>query len=142
MDHFISTLTAILEEKLKESIQKEISLLRELLGNFLQEEMTLSRLDKSNWVRVMQERFTLTEEIKLIRNIRDQQAFQLKEPSCDILYLTEQLLALLQKIHEQTTRNENLLLNIQHLIAITNPLSYPERLVLAPAKKNTLMTLP
>lgn len=142
MDHFISTLTAILEEKLKESIQKEIILLRELLGNFLQEEISLSRLDKSGWTQLMQDRFTLTEQIKQIRNTRNLEVTQIKEPSCDILYLSDQLLALLQKIHEQTSHNENLLINTQHLVAITHPMSYPERLVLTKVKKTTLMTLP
>lgn len=142
MDHFISTITAILEEKFKESIQKEITLLRELLGNFLQEEMSLLKQDKTSWVQVMQDRFSLIEEIKQIRAARLPEESPGEEPSCDTLFLTDQLLALLQKIHHQTNHNENLLSNPQHLVAIPDPILYPERLALTARKKTTLMTLP
>ncbi|MES2200340.1 MAG: hypothetical protein V4489_09275 [Chlamydiota bacterium] len=142
MDHFISTIAGILEEKLKESIQKEITLLRELLGNFLQEEMSLLRQDKPSWTQLMQDRFTLIEEIKEIRNIRPPAETHVKEPSCDSLFLTDQLLALLQKIHLQTSHNENLLTRAQHLVAIPYPMHYPERLTVNPRKKISLMTLP
>lgn len=140
MDHFICTITAILEEKLKESIQKEITLLRELLGNFLLEESSLLRQDKPSWMKLMEDRFTLLEEIKYIRKSRGAEEKQVKDPSCDALLLRDQLLALLEKIHTQTSHNENLLANVQHLIAIPQAIAYPEKT--NTVKKNTLMTLP
>ncbi len=142
MDHFISTITAILEEKFQESIQKEITLLRELLGNYLQEEMSLLHQDKASWVQLMQDRFSLIEGIKQIRRARLPEEVPAAELSCDTLFLTDQLLALLQKIHHQTNHNENISSNHQHLVAITDPMLYPERLALIPRKKTTLMTLP
>lgn len=142
MNRFIFTIHSVLEEKIKESIEKEIALLRELLGNFLQEEMSLLNQDKLSWGQVMQDRFALIEEIKQTRNDRALEGEYKESPSCTTLFLTDQLLALLQKIHQQTNHNENLLSQLQHLVAIPSPIPYPERLALTPRKKTTLLTLP
>ncbi len=142
MDRFISTIASILEERLQDSIQKEITLLRELLGNFLQEEMSLLKQDKPSWTQLMQDRFTLIEQIKEIRSGRAPIKPSKEETSCDTLFLTDQLLALLQKIHHQTSHNENLLTHTQHLVAIPELMPYPERLAIAPRKKITLTTIP
>jgi hypothetical protein len=142
MDHFISTITEILEEKIKESIQKEISLLREFLSNSLEEEMSLKKQDKVIWTQVMQNRFILIQKIKGLRNDRASKELSEKDPSCSTLFLTDQLLALLQKIHHQTNCNENLLTNAQHLVAIPEAIPYPAKLATVTNRRTTLMTLP
>lgn len=142
MDPFIATLSAVLEEKLRKSMQEEIILLRELLGNCLKEQTSLIHQDKDHWHQIMQDRFILLEQIKKIRNERNSTEKPLQNPSCDTLLLTEQLFALVQKIHEQSQSNESLLADPQQLIAITPLISYPRKEEINFSKKNTLMTLP
>ena len=142
MNHFILTLTAILEEKLKESIKLEIHLLREFLGNLLQEEIILQNQDRASWNKLMQDRFGLIQQIKHIRHHRNSEENQIREASCETLLLIDQLHALLIKIHSQITYNENIAIKPQHLIAIDQFMPYSKSSPLTVNKKNTLMTLP
>lgn len=142
MDPFIATLSAVIEEKLQKSMQEEIVLLRELLGNCLKEQTSLIHKDKDHWHQIMQDRFILLEQIKKIRTNRSSIDQPLDSASCDTLLLTEQLFALIQKIHEQSQSNESLLADPQQLIAITPLISYPRKESINFSKKNTLMTLP
>ena len=132
------------QEDLKQSMNKEIDLMREILFNMYQEEILLLQQDKESWKKLMQSRFYLIESIKVFRDDRTQIAQKLVKLSdeefisCEIALLLDQLMALSQKINSQNVRNQMLLENPEQCIA-------PSHLQLLPkttSKKKFLMTLP
>ena len=140
MNHFIVIIESIMEEKFRKSLQQEISLLRELLGNLSGEKSCLANQDKMKWNHTLQDRFTIMQKIKQVRTDRGSIEDSLQNPSCEITMLVDQLLTLLQKTYEELLYNDKL--QLQHIIAIPQKILYPEAIVFSSIKKNALMTLP
>lgn len=128
------TLGAILEEKAKNSMEKEIRVLRELLSNF-QEELHYIRLqDKKKWEKVMQDRFFLLQTIKELR--RATEGMSWNESSHELAFLVDQVIALVQKIAELGKYN-----NAQQEVAISPSIFYPKEELSHLAKKSGVTTL-
>jgi len=105
-----------------EWLRKEIDMMREILGNMLQEEISLLQHDKEGWTKLMMHRAELYGKLCEARDKRleaTRQAFpQEKElpfekllaigdaNSCDILVLRDQMIALIEKLNTQSSRNE------------------------------------
>ncbi len=150
------------KEDLKDSMQKEVRLMREVLSNLFQEEASLLGRDQNSWNTLMQDRLSMIEKLKYFRSDRESAIHKLTELSpknekslpifefllsndddiCEIALLLDQLIALTDKINEQNTRNQNLSTQIEHLVAFTNTLSYSTEIETGPAlRKNTLATI-
>jgi hypothetical protein len=117
-----------LKQELRECMKKEIGLMREVLANMHQEEVALIMFDKNGWIRTLQERFPLVQGLSILRLKRDEtvkimmsyiqvnheeQKIPMEkifpsshEDSCEILYLSDQILALVAKMNMQHTKNE------------------------------------
>lgn len=106
-----------------ECMQKEIHLMRELLSNMHQEEISLTMLDRSSWNVTMQERFPLIQSLSRLREKRDFITSKVgdgkiipseknfpsnEEERCEILYLSDQIIALIEKMNLQQSKNINL----------------------------------
>ncbi len=116
--------------ELKTSMEKEISLMREVLANMHEEEYVLSRQDQHGWNQVMQDRFILVQKLSELRQARAKSLntthFHLpsekteenqvqkralpiwEEILCEIGYLLDQIMALVDKINMQQSRNQSL----------------------------------
>lgn len=148
------------EATLKKSMEKEIDLMREILSNMMQEEVSLQGRDKPSWEALMQTRFQLIEQVKLFRQDRmkatsklltlsDEKTFEKillgdEEIACEVVFLLDQLIALSEKINTQNIRNQKLSENSQHFIAIPYSIGYPAHLCTFPAEKGRkqfLMTI-
>ena len=131
MDIFIVTLSAILDEKIRQSLLIELALLRELFSNLEHESRSLSQGNKTRWNEIMASRFMLLERIKQVRADRGN---ELCSPDAfDIHLLQEQILILMQKIHDVSA------LISKDLVAIPYALPYPEPII--SKRKNALLTL-
>lgn len=148
------------KENLKKSMQEEISTMREILSNILQEEVALLDHNKTCWKDLMQSRFYMVEKVKFVRKDRieatqklislsDEKTFNNvimdSEEGCEISFLLDQLIALSDKINYQNIRNQVLLENVEHFLAIPNHINYPPHLhtsCLGKSRKNFLMTIP
>ena len=111
------------EENLKKSMEKEIDLMREILSNMRQEEVTLLDQDKTSWEALMQSRFLLIEQVKVFRQdrmnathklltISDEKTFEKilsdsEEIACDVVFLLDQLIALSEKDRKSTRLNSS-----------------------------------
>ncbi len=137
MDFIIETLSLILEEKIKESIEREIALLRSVLGNLSEEALSLAAGDRKKWNDVMQERYILLEKIKEVRRERGPWESSSPPSSCDILFLTDKLFALLHKLQEEMRQNETPRLPAGEILPAPCKTGKP-----LPRKKSVLMTLP
>lgn len=116
---------------LKSTLQKEVHLMREILANMHEEELSLLLNDKGSWNQVMQHRFGLIERLSTLRIERmeaTQRIEDLAQPdsntkrplsleeilpvdeviSCEILSLRDQVLALIERMNKQNSRNEHL----------------------------------
>ena len=150
------------KEELKESMQKEVNLMREVLANLLQEESFLFQHDQNSKNSLTQDRFFILEKIKELRFDRENIIQKLSKLSpknekslpffdflllndddtCEIALILDLLVALTDKINEQNTRNQRLSLEMQHLVAFTNTLPYSTRLEnQSTLRKNTLLTI-
>ena len=129
-----------LHEELKNAMQQEISLMRELLANLHQEELSLMLQDQGTHQQLVLQRTCMIEKLghlRLCRNQTTEQIFELvgkqktcsdfeqilpdtDETSCEILSLRDQLMALTEKMNRQQSRNQHLnehpeyLLSLQH----------------------------
>ncbi len=105
------------EPWLKNWLTQEISIMRELLSNLLQEEIALIMWDEMCWNQVIMERSLIIEKLK---NLREQKK-PLKESfialfadlcksnsECELKFLKEQVLALTEKTASQNMRNHKL----------------------------------
>jgi hypothetical protein len=118
------------KEELTECMKKEIRLMREVFANMHQEEIALIMLDRNSWNHTLQDRFSLLQALSFLRNFRltvtceiekmlasstgkkvplEQILPGLEEEGCEILYLSEQILALIGRMNDQHMKNENLL---------------------------------
>lgn len=111
-------------ELLKVSMQKEIDLMREVLANLHQEELSLLMSDRQSWARVMEQRSDMIVELKLLRMSQAQvfkrltsgkerpkleEILPVQETiSCEILSLLDQILALVERTNLQNCRNDML----------------------------------
>lgn len=112
--------------ELQALLKKEIEAMRQLLGNMHQEEVFIVQKDKTYLPQLMNERAKLiaqltslrldrvaaTERLESLENHTNSNLEDLLPPndenSCDILILRDQMLALLDRIHLQSSRNEML----------------------------------
>lgn len=117
-------------DNLKDSMQKEIRVMREILANMHQEEMSLVRHDTFAWNQIMQDRFSMIQKLSTFREERLLATHKLEvlaqqqldgkkatieqilpphqEESCEILLLLDQILALTERMNRQQSRNETL----------------------------------
>src|SRR3990167_3350745 len=112
-----------IQEELKESMQKEISLMREMLSSFLQEEIFLLGKNQQAWAGLLQDRSILINQLQDFRKYRDDSAKALLEWSakrnidqgeaCEITLLLEQVVALTHKINRQNMHNQTLIEQVQ-----------------------------
>lgn len=112
-----------MHEKLKESMKKEITTLREILANMHQEKELLILNDSANLEKILNERSDMlcrldtlqSERLKAIKHLSEaahldslslEQLLPLEEEeSCETLLLQEQLTSLKEKIEEQSHEN-------------------------------------
>ena len=128
------TFDAIVEEKAKRLLQREVSLLRELLSNIQEEGLYPPSKEKKRWEKVMQDRFFLLEGIKELRKARE--GMQWKDPSHEFVFLIEQVIALIERIDAQNKYNER-----QQKIAIAPIISYPIPQVASLSKKSGVIAV-
>lgn len=136
-------------EVLRGSMLKEIDLMREMLSSLLQEESFLRSKDKESWFRLMQDRKEMVEQLKLSRTTRESMKRILSDQpvldeglECEISLLSNQLVALTDKAHQQHIRNQELSDRIQNGSYIYDGVPclsvlYSDR----PVKKASLITL-
>jgi hypothetical protein len=117
-----------LHGSLKNIMQQELSLTRELLANFHQEELSLMLQDQGSWTQIMQQRAHMIERLSALRLHRQSTTEQIvslaekkgptptleeilplsEEITYEIFNLRDQLLALTERINRQQHRNEHL----------------------------------
>jgi flagellar biosynthesis/type III secretory pathway chaperone len=117
-----------LHNVLKEGLEKEIRLTRELLSNLHQEELSLMLHDVGSLNQVLQMRYSVLESLSSLRLIRLKTTEKIekitpsknKHPSLEeilppsdpitleILSLSDQLVALTERLHRQNTHNQKL----------------------------------
>lgn len=127
-----------LHEELKMTLQKEIFLMRELLANLHQEELSLMLQDNGTYRQLMSQRSDMVEKLSRLRIFRTkttQQIFALlgkkttgsdfelifpdtKEISCELLNLRDQLMALTERMNRQQTRNQHLTDHPEYLLSL------------------------
>jgi flagellar biosynthesis/type III secretory pathway chaperone len=119
-----------LHSELKEGLETEIRLTRELLSNMHQEEISLMLHDSSTLNQVLQIRAEMleklsrlrlcrlkaTEELEKVSSLKHQHRSSLEEllppyeeSSAEILSLSDQLITLTEKIHRQNAQNQRLI---------------------------------
>lgn len=153
-------------EQLKDSLQKEVALMREVLANFHQEEFSLLMNEKEKWAVVMEQRSDMIVALALLRRTRIQATQMLQELAKDklkkpqisyqelfaqediigseILSLLDQVLALIQKLNLQNCRNDFLFYEVKnaHELPLHCPYPPPAPAVQAKRKKTSVATYP
>lgn len=115
--------------ELKRSMQKEVTLMRDLLANLHQEELSLLMHDKTSWNQIMEERSKIVQKLGSWRELRMATMTKLmhlfherkkQEPpleellppqdenTCEVLSLRDQIMALAEKMNSQNNRNQTL----------------------------------
>lgn len=127
-----------LHEELKTTMQKEISLMRELLANLHQEELSLMLQDHGTYRLLMNQRSDMVEKLGHLRVFRTKTTEQIfdmlgkkvtsadfeqilpdtEEISCEILNLRDQLMALTEKMNRQQSRNQHLTEHPEYLLSL------------------------
>jgi hypothetical protein len=120
------------------SMQKEIELMREMLANLHQEELSLLMHDKANWSLLMQERSILIERLSALRLRRIEATKKIdmiasgekflslgEEISSEIFTLRDQMMALIERTNLQSSQNETLYEQVGNLLG--TPSSMAER---------------
>ena len=121
----------VAHERLKEWMHKEISIMREILANMLQEELSIQLNDLGSLDQVMCERSSMVERLSTLRSARLQATKNLEElaasrgqervppfddaSNCEILLLSEQIMALTEKMNDQNCRNNLLTHQMKHM---------------------------
>lgn len=118
----------ILHDTLRDDLQKEIHLTRELLSNMHQEEISLMLHDNGTLNFVLQQRYPMLDKLSFLRLRRQDTLEKIekiafcknKRPSIDemlppnedtsteILSLSDQLMALTERLNRQHTQNQHL----------------------------------
>lgn len=109
------------ENVLKIMMEKEIHLMRELLANLLQEELSLQLHDHTSIRAILSERDIMTQELNRMR--AERVTMENKDPtnnstSCEILFLSEQIAALTKKMHMQNQTNALLSTRVKEALSI------------------------
>jgi hypothetical protein len=112
--------------QLQDLMKKEIEAMRKLLENLHQEEVFIVQKDRTYWSRMMEERTGLIADLSELRQSREATTEKLEsmehshgasledllppdnENSWDLVSLRDQILALLDRISLQSSRNEML----------------------------------
>jgi citrate lyase gamma subunit len=109
-----------LHNELRNSLEKEIRLTRELLSNMHQEEISLMLHDTGNLNQVLQVRSQMLETLSFLRLRRVDTTVKHNPPSLEeilppgeeisteILSLSDQLMALTERMNRQHTQNQRL----------------------------------
>ncbi|MGH7889217.1 MAG: hypothetical protein ACRENF_01550 [Thermodesulfobacteriota bacterium] len=106
-----------LHTQLLELMKREIEIMRQLLGNLHQEELFILRKEINYWNQLMEERAHLISQLSDLRGGRlsATESLESTHPLCDedensweILALRDQILALLDRMNLQASRNEML----------------------------------
>lgn len=151
-------------DQLKVAMQKEIGIMREILGNMHQEEMSLLINDRASWNHVMQERSHLIERLSYLRVERLEATKKIEEMispndktkkitledmlptedenSCEILSLRDQLMALMERINFQSCHNEALYHQVEHHLDLSYHPQYNQIQAASPKakKKSSIAT--
>lgn len=114
-----------LHKELQQTLQKEVGMMRELLANMHQEELSLILNDQGSLSQLLHERTLLVERLSSLRSLRLQtvekiekitgnqsteQMFPLQEESSmEILSLRDQLMALTEQMNRQKSQNQYLI---------------------------------
>ncbi len=143
----------LLHLELKQALQRELSLVREVLANLHQEELSLIFQDMGTYRQLIQSRLEMQDRLVHLKTVQDattQQLFailQEKKENLDleqilpdnepirweILSLRDQLATLMDKMNRQQMRNQHLadhpehLLSVQHHTQLQNPSLRPKR---------------
>lgn len=121
-----------LQEELTACMKKEVGLMREVLANMHQEEVSLIMFDRTGWTHTMQDRFPLIQRLSSLRKSRLETTQSMEDilssgkkmplekilpesqqESCEIFYLSDQILALTERMNIQHTKNESLMKNYE-----------------------------
>ena len=130
----------VVHEELKTAMKKEVQLMREILANMNQEEVALLLNDKGSWNHIMQERYYIIEKLSNLRAARVKATIKLekivclgthmpnpsldqllpteREDSCEILSLSDQIVALAERMNWQNSRNNGLAHQIEHQLSM------------------------
>lgn len=132
------------EDQFIDLIQKEIKLMREILSSLRQEEIFLLQQDQNSWNYLMQERFSMIQRISTLRKERKNCSLEpIRNPEehpSEIILLIDQLVLLLDKTNEQNIKNQNLLSDSQHPVAIAKAFPYAHSLRPSAEQKTPLLT--
>ncbi len=127
-----------LNEELRQTMQQEVSLMRELLANLHQEEVSLMLQDHGAYHSLVQQKSEMVERLSRLRLFREktiahiceilgpkQNRFEPEqilpdsdEISCEIINLRDQIVALREKMSRQLSRNEHLTEHPEHLLSL------------------------
>lgn len=116
-----------LHERVKETLKKEVHIMRELLANMHQEELSLLLNDQGSLHELQSQRAVIVERLSSLRSIRMEATEQIEkivaqeatptldrilpaeeETSTEILSLRDQLMALTEQLNRQQTQNQYL----------------------------------
>ena len=113
------------------SMQKEVTLLRDLLTNLHQEELSLLMHDRPTWNRIIEERANIVKNLDPCRQARMEATKKLSEGmkptetpleellpsqdenSCEVLLLRDQISALTERMNRQSNRNQILFAQVE-----------------------------
>jgi hypothetical protein len=154
-----------IHEELKNAMQKEVLLMREILANMNQEEVSLILNDRGSWNSVMQQRYHLIERLSVLRSTRTKATNKLNSVigkqhnvsqvpleqilplgdvgSCEILSLSDQIVSLTDRMNRQNRRNQTLSCQIEHQLSIPRELRHQQPQLQAqnrPKQKNAVAT--
>lgn len=129
----------ILHEQLCEALQKEVSMMRELLANMHQEELSLLLNDQGTLHELREQRCAIVERLNVFRSSRIDATEKIErivardtspttelvlppeeEISTQILSLRDQLMALTEQMNRQQTQNQYLTEHPDHTRAVAS----------------------
>ncbi len=119
--------------ELQNQLQKEIYLMRELLSNMHQEEVSLILHDLGSRSELLDQRTQLLDKLSVLRNHKEEtiQLLEITHSPLEIHSLIDQITALTEKVNRQTTTNRRL---------STTPDYYPQLTKVVRPKKKTMVT--
>jgi hypothetical protein len=141
---------------LRLSMQKEVNLMRDLLTNLHQEELSLLMHDRSSWNQIMEERSKIVQNLSSWRTMRMEAIHKLSrlflekkaqkdssleellpsqdENSCEILSLRDQMITLMERMNTQNSRNQTLYQQVEKKLDLPPETLQPQP-AYAPQKK-------
>ena len=109
-----------LHNQLQDQMQREVYLMRELLSNMHQEEISLMLHDRGSLHQILQQRSSLLEKLSSLRINKLEILSQIEDlplylsSSLEISSLHDQVTILSEKVHRQTTTNQRLTSHPEH----------------------------